>query len=229
MPCSHASARTPGCPSPDSTEHSLFLRRPAGHPIMGDRPCSQRAFSLVGGRRTETHAITEESCMSVKSMSTRAGWMAIGALVAGLALAGCSSQPATPPATDSTTGEEIEQTQTDVFTLAVGDCMNDVSGTEVSEVPIVDCADEHDYEVYHDFELTGDEYPGDDAVSTQAEQGCQEAFEAFVGVPYDQSMYGSVPFTPTESSWTQADDRLVSCLIGDPSGKTVGSLKGAAK
>jgi hypothetical protein len=167
--------------------------------------------------------------MSVKSMSKRAGFVAMGALVVGIALAGCSSQAATPVATDSTTGEEIEQTQTDVFTLAVGDCMNDVAATEVSEVPIVDCASEHDYEVYYDFSLSGDEYPGDDAVGTQAEEGCQAAFDGFTGIAYADSMYDFVPFTPTESSWTQADDRLVSCLIGDPSAKSVGTLKGIAQ
>ena len=162
------------------------------------------------------------------TIAKRAGWVAVSAVALGLALAGCSSQPEAPKATDSTTGEEIEQTQTDVFTLAVGDCMNDVSGTEVSEVPIVDCAAEHDYEVFHDFTLSGDEYPGDDAIQTQAVEGCSAAFADFVGIPEGQSQYASVPFTPTEESWNQADDRLVSCLIGDPAGKSVGSLKGVA-
>lgn len=150
-------------------------------------------------------------------------------LALGLALGGCSAlfPPSAPPATDSATGEEIEQTDTDVFALAVGDCLNDTSSEEVAEVPIVDCADEHDFEVYAEFEVAGDEFPGVEAIRAEADETCLAEFEAFAGIPYEESMLGYTSFTPTEESWTQGDDRLVSCIIGDPSGKTTGSLAGA--
>jgi hypothetical protein len=154
-----------------------------------------------------------------------------GALLVGTAFTGCQAlfPSSAPPATDSSSGEEIEQTDTDVFTLAVGDCLNDTSGTEVTEVPNVDCADEHDFEVYSDFEIEGSEFPGDDAVDTEADTRCLDAFEGFVGVPYDDSVYGYTYFTPTEGSWTDGGDRLVSCLVGDPEGKVTGSLQGVAQ
>ena len=153
------------------------------------------------------------------------------ALALGLTFSGCTAlfPSSAPPATDSSTGEEIEQTDTDVFTLAVGDCMNDTSSTEVTEVPIVDCADAHDFEVYYDFQLDGTDYPGDEAVDTDANAGCLEAFDSFVGISYDESKYDYTYFTPTEGSWTDGDDRLVSCLIGDANGKLTGSLKGVAQ
>ena len=93
-----------------------------------------------------------------------------GVLGLALTLSGCTAlfPSSAPPATDSETGEEIEQTDTDVFSLTVGQCLNDTSGTEVSEVPIVDCADEHDFEVYADFEIDGDEFPGDFGVAVGA-------------------------------------------------------------
>ncbi|MBF4573847.1 septum formation family protein [Herbiconiux sp. VKM Ac-1786] len=156
---------------------------------------------------------------------------AAAVLIAGLSLSGCTAlfPSSAPPATDSSTGEEIEQTDTDVFALSVGECLNDTDGTEVSEVPLVDCADEHDFEVYSDFELTGDEFPGTDAINTEADAKCLTEFESFVGISYDDSTLGYTYFTPTEGSWTDGDDRLVSCLIGDPNGKVTGTLKGAAK
>ncbi|GLK18342.1 septum formation family protein [Herbiconiux flava] len=162
---------------------------------------------------------------------SRLSFAAAALLVTGLSLTGCTAlfPSSAPPATDSSTGEEIEQTDTDVFALSVGQCLNDTDGTEVSEVPLVDCADEHDFEVYSDFELTGDEFPGTDEINTQADAQCLSDFESFVGISYDDSTLGYTYFTPTEGSWTDGDDRLVSCLIGDPNGKVSGTLKGAAK
>ncbi|MCS5719228.1 septum formation family protein [Herbiconiux sp. CPCC 205763] len=158
--------------------------------------------------------------------------LSVAAILAlGLTLSGCSElfPSAAPAATDSQSGEEIEQTDTDVFTLSVGQCLNDTDGTEVSEVPLVDCADEHDFEVYGELELAGDEFPGDDAIDEQSDAQCLELFQPFVGISYDDSVYGYTYFTPTEKSWTDGDDRLVSCLIGDPEAKVVGSLAGVAE
>jgi hypothetical protein len=165
------------------------------------------------------------------SSTTRLTLTVAALLAAGLSLSGCTAlfPSSAPPATDSSTGEEIEQTDTDVFTLSVGQCLNDSSGTEVTEVPIVDCANEHDFEVYDDFELTGDDFPGDEAINAQAEEQCLAAFEPFIGIAYDASVYGYTYFTPTEGSWTDGGDRLVSCIVGDPDGKVTGSLAGVAK
>ncbi|WP_382305211.1 septum formation family protein [Herbiconiux sp. UC225_62] len=164
-------------------------------------------------------------------MSTKATLTVAAVLAFGLSLSGCTAlfPSSAPPATDSQTGEEIEQTDTDVFTLSVGQCLNDTDGTEVTEVPIVDCADEHDFEVYGEFELAGDEYPGDDAIDEQADAQCLDLFQPFVGISYDDSVYGYTYFTPTEGSWTDGDDRLVSCLIGMPNEKVTGTLQGVAK
>jgi hypothetical protein len=165
------------------------------------------------------------------SPSAKAGLAVAAILAAGLTLSGCTAlfPSSAPPATDSQSGEEIEQTDTDVFTLSVGQCLNDTDGTEVSEVPIVDCANEHDFEVYGEFELAGDEFPGDDAINDQADAQCLDLFQPFVGISYDDSVYGYTYFTPTEGSWNDGDDRLVSCLIGDPEAKVIGTLQGAAK
>lgn len=117
----------------------------------------------------------------------------------------------------------------DVFTLAVGDCFNDEGQEdEVSEVPIVDCAQPHDNEIFHVFDLEDGDYPGDDAIFDAAIAQCDAAFETFAGVPYEESALDWDPFYPTEESWEQADDREVACYIYDPDSQVTGTLEGAA-
>ncbi|WP_378148313.1 septum formation family protein [Cnuibacter sp. UC19_7] len=138
----------------------------------------------------------------------------------------------TPSATTSPSdGGDTDETQVDVFSIQVGDCLNDTtSGTEVSDVPLVNCSDPHDYEVYYDFDITGGStYPGDDVVSQDAEDGCSAAYEAFVGIPYADSTLNYNYYTPTTQSWENADDRLVSCVIYDPAGKVTGTLEGSKR
>lgn len=147
---------------------------------------------------------------------------------AGVALAGCSllgggggSSSATPSA-DATTGD-------DVFSIKVGDCLNDADASgEVSTVPIVDCSQPHDSEAYFSGNLPDGNFPGDSAVTQGAEGICGPAFTDFVGAPYKQGAgYDYTYYTPTESSWN-AGDREVMCVAFDPSGaKVTGTLKGS--
>ncbi|WP_172582755.1 septum formation family protein [Subtercola boreus] len=158
-----------------------------------------------------------------------------------LLLAGCSSasndvplstgaptaraQDPTPRPTVS--APSVEQTG-DVFALAVGDCLNDGTDTHVSEVPTVDCATAHDLEVYYEFDLPDAEaFPGTGPVGDAAETGCRNQFDSFVGVSYDQSILAFTEYVPTETSWGSGD-RTVICVLGDPNGKTTGTLRGAA-
>src|SRR5688572_21476657 len=129
---------------------------------------------------------------------------------------------------DENSQEIVEEGQADVFALRVGDCINEVSEELVSEVPVVPCDQPHDEEVYFDFTLTGDEFPGDDAVQTEADARCAAEFDAFVGLAYDSSTLDFYAFRPSEESWTQLDDRAVSCMIYDPAGQVTGTLAGAA-
>lgn len=119
---------------------------------------------------------------------------------------------------------------TDVFDLVVGDCFDEWSGDTVYEVPVVDCATPHDWEVYTDFEVpdTADgAFPGEDKVDVAADDGCLTAFETFLGASYADTVYDYSYLVPTADSWTESDDRLITCIITDPAGKTTGSLEGA--
>ncbi len=152
------------------------------------------------------------------------------AAVAALLLSGCSLiNSLTGGETRDDTGTIVEGGTTDVFALAVGDCIGASTGTgEVSDVPTVPCAEPHDDEVYADFPLADGDYPGEDAIFEQADQGCYDAFAPFVGIAYEDSTLDFSYYYPTSGSWAQGD-RLISCLIFDPAGQTTGSLEGAAR
>jgi hypothetical protein len=106
--------------------------------------------------------------------------------------------------------------------------MNQVAEELVSEVPVVPCDQPHDEEVFFDFLLTGDEYPGEEAIQTEADNTCLVEFERFVGLAYDSSTLDYYAYRPSEESWTQLSDRAVSCVIFDPAGQVTGTLAGAA-
>ncbi|HWR86383.1 MAG TPA: septum formation family protein [Rhodoglobus sp.] len=154
--------------------------------------------------------------------------LTIGA--AAVALAGCSLLPGgnggnpsggETPAAD---GETV-----DVFTVKVGDCLNDggVEG-EVSETVVIDCAEPHDSEAYASIMIEDGDFPGDDVVADRAVTECTTEFNAFVGLDYQASSLDFAYYYPTQDSWANGD-REILCLIVDPAGKVEGSLQGAAR
>jgi hypothetical protein len=160
---------------------------------------------------------------SIKSLTRVLTVLTLSA--ASIALAGCSllggGTPSTATTTDPSTGS-------DVFSIKVGDCLNDASvNGEVSTVPIVDCSTPHDSEAYFSDSLAEGDFPGDDAVKQGAETICGPAFADFVGAPYQQDAgYDYSYYTPTLDSWN-AGDREVMCVAFDPTGAQVtGTLKG---
>jgi hypothetical protein len=107
-----------------------------------------------------------------------------------------------------------------VMDLNVGDCfveeeMNTaLSSGEVSNIPLVDCAEEHDSEFFFAYDMTEAEYPGDEATRTQAEELCTgEEFTDFVGVEYLESDIYVGHLYPTQQSWDQFDDREIICYV----------------
>jgi len=155
-------------------------------------------------------------------------------LVAGVGLLGGCAQITDligggPQATrDADSGEVTGGGQIDVFTLSVGDCLNDQSAEEVYDVPVVPCDQPHDYEVYYDFAVPDGDFVEDD-VTAAADDGCYGAFTEFVGMSYEESALDFTYFTPTQQSWDEGGDRIVSCMIADPSSQTTGSLAGVAR
>ena len=141
---------------------------------------------------------------------------------AALGLSGCSA-----------VGDALGDGETGVFTLSVGNCLDDSSETgDVSAVPVVDCDSPHDSEIYASVLMDGPEYPGEEATIAAADEACGVEFERFVGIPFSESIYSYATLYPTESSW-DGGDREILCriaLVRDGSVEQVtGTLQGHAK
>jgi hypothetical protein len=169
--------------------------------------------------------------MNSLSLRTRMLLLPVAAVVLSFGLSACSSTP-TPIDRDET-GEVAEANESaDVFAMAVGDCTNDDpnAGEQVSTVAVVPCSEEHDNEAYLSAQLSGDEYPGDEEVASQADTICYDAFADFVGIDYASSRLAYFPYTPTEQSWDGAHDREVLCMVYDAEyAKLTGSAAGIAE
>ncbi|MCY9782430.1 septum formation family protein [Nocardiopsis sp. EMB25] len=185
---------------------------------------------------------------------TMLGRMALGTLAAGAALAlsacapiadilggGSVEVPEVPEVdvdleTDAATEEAAPAgpEDTDVFQLAVGDCfiVDDLNtafmSESVSEVPILDCSEEHDAEIFYTYDLPAGDYPGADAIGTDAGETCSgQAFTDFVGIEYTMSDIYIDAFTPTEDGWNRLDDREVVCYLDTQGELITGTLEGA--
>ncbi|MHA6668907.1 septum formation family protein [Homoserinimonas sp. A447] len=128
---------------------------------------------------------------------------------------------------------DAAQGKKDVFSIQVGDCMNDddSEATEVTAVRDASCDDLHDNEVYLTWEFDADEfpagtaYPGDETVSGDADNGCFADFGSWIGAPYEETSLNYFPYYPSEQSWDQGDREVV-CLAFDMNGPVTGSLEG---
>ncbi len=119
-----------------------------------------------------------------------------------------------------------------VFSLEPGTCFDDVveltdeGGGEVGEVPVVDCDQPHDNEVFATFDLEAEAFPGDERVLELAFDGCLDRFEEYVGSDPEASRYALTHLVPTERTWEVNDDREVVCFLYD---RELPELEGSAE
>ena len=114
------------------------------------------------------------------------------------------------------------------FALQVGDCFNWPAEDLIISLEAVPCSQPHDAEAYLEFDQTGDEYPGAEAVALATEMGCFAAFERYVGIPWEASELDIAALEPTQESWEDGGDREVTCAIVSYDGsKLVGSTQGS--
>lgn len=109
-----------------------------------------------------------------------------------------------------------------VASADVGACINsaDVSGDEITDIPTVDCSEEHDAQVFFKFDMDDGDFPGNEAVSTAAQEKCIPAFGDFVGTDYQESSLDIRFIGPSQDTWDQADDREVICFLVTMDGST---------
>lgn len=149
-----------------------------------------------------------------------------------LVAAGCGNSSSDDETTRDTSGAIVEGGDLGAFTIKVGDCLGGGVTGEIESVEGVPCDQPHQSEVYHSFAIPDGDgaFPGTEAVQDQADQTCLGAFQGFVGIAFETSIYEISTITPTAESWAQLQDREVLCLIGQAEGTlTTGTAKGTAK
>ena len=124
-------------------------------------------------------------------------------------------------------GDEVS-----VYDLEAGDCVNLPVDDEdsIEELPVRDCAEPHDAEVYaiDDMTIDADDYPGMDAVANDTERICAgDAFERYVGSDVASSRYGYYYLFPSEESWVQGDREYVCMVISIDGSSLTGSVQGS--
>ena len=150
---------------------------------------------------------------------------------AAMVLSGCSllGQLGNDTPRDASGTPTAANSDADVFSIKVGDCLDDASSTgTVTTAPIVPCAEPHNSEAYKSVQMTDGAFPGDDAVTTQANEACAAAFPAFIGIAYDDSNLSISYYFPTKESWANGD-REIMCTVYDDGVKTTGTLKNAKR
>jgi len=120
---------------------------------------------------------------------------------------------------------------TSAFNVEVGQCVQLPDGSTISRVEVVECTAEHDGEVYHIEKLTDKERPSEDWLNMRMESICSNAFEGYVGIPYEESELDYTILYPSPGSWEQGDREII-CFIISGEGTDVqlsGSMKGSNK
>ena len=166
--------------------------------------------------------------MTTSTAGPRARALALVAVTAAaLALSGCSvlGQLGNTTARDASGAPTAANTDADVFSIKVGDCLDDASSSgTVTTAPIVPCSQPHDSEAYTSVQMTDGAFPGADAVTSRANEACADAFPAFIGIAYDDSDLSISYYFPTKESWANGD-RQIMCTVYDDGVKTTGTLK----
>jgi hypothetical protein len=136
---------------------------------------------------------------------------------------GAPAVPGTPPPAGGTT-PTTGSSSVNAIDLAVGDCVSQMGGsTSDVQLSVVDCAQLHQGEVFAEFTVTATTYPGDDALSKEAEDGCVSRLAGYSPAAVgDPSI--SISFVyPSAQTWA-VGNREVECLaVTDPA--TTGSIR----
>lgn len=145
-----------------------------------------------------------------------------------------TAQPSAAEESASPTGAD-EPVETSVFELEVGDCFSAESDS-ILFVSVVDCEQSHTYEAFFVFDHEAgpdEEYPGDDAMLTYADDACRPPFEEFVGMDYESSIWYITSVTPSAETWAEGDREIICTLDQqDADGEAIevtGTAEGSAE
>jgi len=117
------------------------------------------------------------------------------------------------------------------FELQVGDCFNliDVNAEQTQTVHGVPCAEPHVYEVFWVGDHPDGDYPTPEQVIAFIDDRCVPAFESFVGIPYNQSVWSYHFGGPTQTTWNDGERRFACYLHNQAGSEVTGSARNSRR
>ena len=73
------------------------------------------------------------------------------------------------------------------------------------------------------------EFPGDAAVAAFADDNCLPAFEEYVGVPFENSVWYASPVGPAQQDWEEGTRRVTCQLHTQDESPVTGSARGSGE
>ena len=130
-------------------------------------------------------------------------------------------------------GEVVDGGSVDVMTLVVGDCLNDGlddGGGEqlVSSIEATPCNEPHTSQIIARFDLTQDEFPGEDAIAAAVDSRCEDLISASLSRAADAYELSYIYFYPSAETWESESDREVLCGLASTTEMTESILLGSA-
>lgn len=118
-----------------------------------------------------------------------------------------------------------------VTQFEIGDCFDDPTFGEVTDVPGLPCDVPHDNEIYaiFDHENSNQTWPGQDALDAYSFEACESRFQGYVASDYATSQLDISWFTPLEQGWEEGDHEIVCFLYDLDFAKLTGSKKNSGE
>lgn len=146
-------------------------------------------------------------------------FLCIGAALLSLGLSACFPVSLRPRSSSGGSSGGSSGPTSSVLDLYVGQCIQNPGEGTVFDVENAVCTTEHWGEVFHVTTITSSQMPSEDDMNDMASDACIDAFEAYVGRPYDESDLDITWYFPTRESWADGD-RTIQCIAtrtdGDP-------------
>ncbi|MGO2112962.1 MAG: septum formation family protein [Pseudoclavibacter sp.] len=133
---------------------------------------------------------------------------------AALLMTGCAGADDPSASQTPVTADPEDGAPTNFLDLEIGDCFDIPSNLPDGEALLYSSCDVlHMFEAFAETELPSGDYPGDDAVESEAAEYCQPAFVEFVGESWTTSDFDFQYIVPSELTWGDSDDRTIMCLV----------------
>ena len=101
---------------------------------------------------------------------------------------------------------------------------------EHGDVIATSCRAVHDGEVYAVLQHPagpGARYPGEDALASFGNNGCNQAFTDYVGIEVEESEFGAIALWPTDAHWGGGMRQIVCFATSPEADRLIRSVRGS--